>query len=214
VFYFYMKMVTTYVLAAFVGYFLGAFPTGYIVGRLWKGIDIREYGSGRTGGANILRAVGAFPAVITALGDVGKGVVAVLVARALWHNEGAAVVAALAALVGHNWSLFLGWHGGAGVTTTFGALLVLEPVAALVAALLGFPVAAISRYVSLGSLSFAFLMPLALLVQRLFLRGSWEHLVYGILAGGIIVFALRPNIGRLLKGTERRIGEAGKRRSR
>jgi len=209
-----MKMVTTYLLAAFVGYFLGAFPTGYIVGRLWKGIDIREYGSGKTGGANILRAVGAFPAVITALGDVGKGVVAVLVARALWHNEAAAVVAALAALVGHDWSVFLGWRGGAGVTTTMGALLVLEPVATLVAALLGFPVIALSRYVSLGSLAIAFLIPLVLLGKRLFFRGSWEHLAYGILAGGIIIFAHRSNIGRLLKGTERRIGEAGKRRSR
>lgn len=206
-------MVTTYLLTALMGYFVGAFPTGYIVGRLWKGIDIREYGSGRTGGANILRTVGAFPAAITTLGDVGKGVVAVLVARALWHNETAAVVAALAALVGHNWPLFLGWHGGAGVGTTFGGLLILEPVTTLVVALSGFLVAVISRYVSLGSLIFAFLIPLALLGQRLFFRGSWEHLVYGILAGGIIVFALRPNIGRLLKGTERRIGEAGKRRS-
>ena len=213
-FYLYIKMVTTYLLTACMGYFLGAFPTGYIVGRLWKGIDIREYGSGRTGGANILRNVGAFPAAITVLGDLGKGVVAVLVARALWHNEAAAVVTALAALVGHNWSLFLGWHGGAGVTTTFGALLVLEPVATLVAALLCFPVAAISRYVSLGSLAFAFLIPLVLLGQRLLFRGSWEHLAYGILAGGIIIFAHRPNIGRLLKGTERRIGERGKRRSR
>lgn len=206
-------MVTTYLLTALMGYFVGAFPTGYIVGRLWKGIDIREYGSGRTGGANVLRTVGAFPAAITTLGDVGKGVVAVLVARALWHNETAAVVAALAALVGHNWPLFLGWHGGAGVGTTFGGLLILEPVTTLVVALSGFLVAVISRYVSLGSLVFAFLIPLALLGQRLFFRGSWEHLVYGILAGGIIVFALRPNIGRLLKGTERRIGEAGKRRS-
>jgi len=177
-----MKMVTTYLLAAFMGYFLGAFPTGYIVGRLWKGIDIREYGSGRTGGANILRTVVA--------------------------------VAALAALVGHNWSLFLGWRGGAGVGTTLGGLLILEPVTTLVVALSGFLVAIISRYVSLGSLVFAFLIPLALLGQRLFFRGSWEHLAYGILAGGIIVFAHRPNIGRLLKGMERRIGESGKRRSR
>lgn len=209
-----MKMVTTYLLAAFMGYFLGAFPTGYIVGRLWKGIDIREYGSGRTGGANILRTVGAFPAAITILGDVGKGVVAVLVARVLWHNEATVAVAALAALVGHNWSLFLGWRGGAGVGTTLGGLLILEPVTTLVVALSGFLVAVISRYVSLGSLAFAFLIPLALLGQRLFFRGSWEHLAYGILAGGIIVFAHRPNIGRLLKGMERRIGESGKRRSR
>ncbi len=213
-FYFYIKMVTTYLLTAFVGYFLGAFPTGYIVGRLWRGIDIREYGSGRTGGANILRTVGTLPAAITALGDVGKGVVAVLVARALWHNEAAAVVAALAALVGHNWSLFLAWRGGAGVGTTFGGLLVLEPVTTLGVAFLGFLVTLISRYVSLGSLAFAFLIPLALLGQRLLLRGSWEHLAYGILAGGIIIFAHRPNIGRLLKGTERQIGEPGKRRSR
>ncbi len=137
--------------------------------------------------------------------------VAVLVARALWHNEAAAVVAALAALVGHNWPLFLGWHGGAGVGTTFGALLILEPVTTLVVASLGFLAALISRYVSLGSLAFAFLIPVALLGQRLFLRGSWEHVAYGILAGVIIIFAHRPNIGRLLEGTERRIGEPGRR---
>ena len=208
-----MKMVATYLLTACMGYFLGAFPTGYIVGRLWKGIDIRGYGSGRTGGANIFRTVGAFPAVITALGDVGKGVVAVLVARALWHNEAAAGLAALAALGGHNWSLFLGWRGGAGVGTTFGALLILEPLTTLVVAFLGLLVAGISRYVSLGSLAFAFLIPLALLGQTLFFQGSWEHLAYGILAGGIIIFAHRSNIGRLLKGTERRIGEPGKRRN-
>lgn len=213
-FIFYMNIVLTCLLTAFMGYFLGAFPTGYIVGRLWKGIDIREYGSGRTGGANILRTVGVFPAVFTALGDVSKGIFVVLLARALWHNEAAAVVAALAALVGHNWSLFLGWQGGAGVGTTFGGFLILEPVTTLVMALLGFLVAVISRYVSLGSLAFAFLMPLALLGQRLFLRGSWEHLAYGILAAGIIVLAHRPNIGRLLEGKERRIGEPGKRRSR
>jgi len=213
VFYFYVEMVTTGLLAALMGYFLGAFPTGYIVAWLWKGVDIRQYGSGRTGGANILRTVGPIPAAITALGDVGKGVVAVLVARALWHNEAAAVVAALAALVGHNWSLFLGWHGGAGVGITFGGLLILEPLTTLVVALFGFLVAVISRYVSLGSLAFALLIPLALLGQGLFLRGSWEHLTFGILAGGIIIFAHRPNIGRLLEGTERRIGEPGERRS-
>lgn len=206
-------MVTTYLLAAFMGYFLGAFPTGYIVGRLWKGIDIRQYGSGRTGGANILRTVGAFPAAITALGDVGKGVIVALVARALWHNEAVAVLAALAALVGHNWSLFLFWHGGAGVGTTFGSLLILEPVTTLVVAPLALIVAVASRYVSLGSLAFAFLMPLALLGQRFFFRGSWEHLAYGILAGGIIIFAHRLNISRLLEGRERRLGEPGKRRS-
>jgi len=207
-------MVTIYLLAVLMGYLLGALPTGYIVGRLWKGIDIREYGSGRTGGANILRTVGAFPAAITALGDVGKGVIAVLLARALWHSEAAAAVAALAALVGHNWSLFLGWRGGAGVGTTFGGLLILEPVTTLVVGLLGFPVIVISRYVSLGSLAYALLIPLALLGQRIFFQGSWEHLAYGIVAGGIIIFAHRPNIGRLLKGTERRIGEPGDRRSR
>lgn len=207
-------MVATFLLTACMGYFLGAFPTGYVVGRLWKGIDIREYGSGRTGGANTLRTLGLFPAVITGLGDVGKGAVAVLVARALWHNEAAAVVAALAALVGHNWSLFLGWRGGAGVGTTFGALLILEPLTTLVVALVGLLGAVISRYVSLGSLAFAFSIPLALLVQRLFFSGSREHLAYGILAGGIIIFAHWPNIARLIKGTERRIGEPGKRRSR
>ena len=199
-------------LAAFMGYLLGAFPTGYLVGRLWKGIDVREYGSGRTGGANVLRSLGLVAATITVIGDVGKGAVAVLAARAIWHNEAMVVAAGLAALVGHIWPIFLSWRGGAGVATCVGALLALEPLALLMAAIVACPTAILSRYVSLGSLTLASLVPLLIMGRVLLTGGTLEHIAYGFLAAALIIFSHRPNIARILKGTERRIGEPGRKR--
>jgi glycerol-3-phosphate acyltransferase PlsY len=201
-----------YLVIALGAYLLGAIPSGYLVGRLWKGIDIREYGSGRTGGANVLRSLGVVAATLTAIGDVGKGAVAVLLGRVIFHDEGAAALAGFFALAGHNWPVYLGWRGGAGVATTVGALVALEPLAVLISVPTGFLVGLISRYVSLGSIAFAAIMPLAMLFLALCWGHPWEHLIYGVLAAALIVFAHRPNILRLLEGTERKVGEPGRKR--
>ncbi len=205
-------MIGPYLLAILLGYFWGAFPTGYIVGRLLKGIDVRQYGSGRTGGANVLRSVGGKAFLITILGDLAKGFIPVIVMKMVLKEEGAAALAGLMTLVGHNWSIFLGWRGGAGVAVTIGALFALQPLVVLSSGLVGLVATFLSRYVSLGSLVFASLMALTLLGLALLGRGPWEYGLYGLLAGGIIILAHRPNIERLLAGKERRLGEPGGRR--
>ena len=206
-------IVLSYLAAIVIGYLLGSFPSGYVVGRL-RGIDIRQWGSGRLGGTNVLRSAGPWAAILAVLGDVGKGVVAVFVARALVGSPSAEVLAGLAAILGHDFSIFLSFSGGRGVATTLGALGALYLPAALILALLGLSVVALSRYASLASLTIATLTPLAMLYLVLFADKPVWYLVYGLAAGILIVGLHKGNIQRLLAGTERKIGESGQRRER
>ena len=117
------------------GYLLGSIPTGVIVGRLWKGIDVRRHGSTHTGGLNTLRVVGVPAGILAGLGDVAKGVVAILVARSLGPMPWSVPLSGFAAVVGHNWSLYIGFDGGLGIATLVGALVLLRPEAIPLAAL-------------------------------------------------------------------------------
>jgi glycerol-3-phosphate acyltransferase PlsY len=200
----------SYLAAIVIGYLLGSFPSGYVVGRL-RGIDVRQWGSGRIGGTNVLRAVGPWAAILAVLSDVAKGVLAVFVARALVGSPSAEVLAGLAAILGHDFSIFLKFGGGRGVATTLGAFGALYLPAPLILALLGFSAVAVSRYASLGSLTVATLMPLAMLYLVLFADKPVWYLVYGLAAGILIVVLHKGNIQRLLAGTERKIGEKGER---
>ena len=105
-----------------LGYLLGSFPTGYLVAWLWKGVDPRQHGSGRTGGTNILRAAGKEAALLTVIGDLLKGALAVLVARTLVGTDSAVVMAGLAAVLGHNRSIFLRFRGGAEKRVRYGRM--------------------------------------------------------------------------------------------
>jgi glycerol-3-phosphate acyltransferase PlsY len=194
-----------YLVMMALGYLMGSIPVGYLVVKLVKGIDIRQHGSGRTGGTNVWRAAGLLPAVLTASGDFLKGMSAVLIARAVLGNSVGEVLVGVAAVVGHNWSVFLCWRGGAGTATNLGVISTLSlPVALglIVAALL---VIVISRYASVASLSVAILAPTIFLGLALFAHHPLRHAIYGLLAGTIVVLALRHNIVRLLTGTERRL---------
>ena len=205
--------VLLYLVAIAIGYLLGSFPSGYVVGRL-KGIDVRQWGSGRIGGTNVLRSVGLWAAILAVLSDVAKGVVAVFVARALVGSPSAEVLAGLAAILGHDFSIFLRFSGGRGVATTMGALGALYLPAPIILALLGLSVMAVSRYASLGSLTMATLMPLVMLYLVLSADKPVWYLIYGLAAGILIVVLHRGNIQRLLAGTERKIGERGEKRER
>jgi len=194
-----------YVIVIALGYVIGSIPVGYLMVKLMKGTDVRQHGSGRTGGTNVWRAAGLGPAILTAAGDFLKGLSAVLIARAVLGSSVGEVLAGVAAVAGHNWSVFLGWRGGAGTATNLGVISALSLPVALALSAAGLLVIVISRYASAASLAVAVLAPAIFLALALLAHRPLPHALYGLLAGAVVVLALRPNIVRLLAGTERRL---------
>jgi glycerol-3-phosphate acyltransferase PlsY len=189
-------------------YLLGSVPVGYLIVRRVKGVDITRLGSGRIGGTNVLRVAGALPAALTVLADFGKGYAAVTLTRAL--APGMPLLAALAGLcvvLGHAWSLFLRFGGGVASMTAGGAALALAPLATVPVGLLAIVVVAVSRYSSLGSLTFAVGLGLICLTCTLIGRAPAAHALFALTTGAIAIYKLRPNIARLRQGAERRIGQ-------
>ncbi len=189
-----------------VAYLLGSFPAGYLIGRLW-GVNVLEVGSGRTGGTNVFRSAGVVPALLTGALDVGKGALAVWLAGQMADWRLAQVLAGAAAIWGHNHSIFLRFRGGAGVGTSLGALGAIYLPAALGLLLLLLIIIAVTRYASVGSLTVSTLMPPLLLALSLAGVLPLTCVLYGLLAWVLILYAHRPNIRRLMEGTERRLGE-------
>lgn len=187
-----------------LAYLLGSLPIGYLVGRLW-GVNVLSWGSGRTGGTNVLRSAGPVAAFLTGALDVGKGMLAVWLAGTLTGSEVVQVLSGAAVILGHNHSVFLSFRGGAGVGTSLGALAAIHFPAALALVVLLVLVIFITRYASVGSLTVSTLMPIVLLVLGLKGVLSLVYVGYGLLAWIIIVLAHKPNIQRLLAGTERRL---------
>lgn len=195
-------------LALLLGYLLGSFPTGYLVGKIW-GVDVREHGSGRTGGTNVWRASGnVLPALLTVLGDTLKGAVAVLVARSfLEPAEASAALAGFAAVIGHIWPVFLGFKGGAGGATTAIAWIALNPLVGLANLILSLYVLFMGRFASLGTLTVGvggILFGAFLWRVRPDLIDPWQ-LGFALFTTIAIVITLQPNLRRLREGTESRI---------
>lgn len=197
-----------HILSAMVAYLLGSVPTGYLVARHSGNVDLLQYGSGKTGATNVLRAVGKKAAAAVLLGDYAKGIVAILVARLITGGDPVAdLLAGLAAIAGHNYSPFLRFKGGRGVSTGVGTLSVIAPAAMLVAALLFASTIYLTRYVSLGSILGAVSAPICILVLVLAFHQPPMHLLYGLVGAAFVVVGHHDNIGRLLRGTERKLGE-------
>ena len=198
-------------LAAFLGYVLGAIPFGLLVGRYTQGIDLRQYGSHRTGATNALRTLGAKPAALVFLLDVGKGVLAVVLSRLVFGSdslvEWAAATAGFAAIVGHNWSAFIGFTGGRGVATSAGALGAMSVWAILILAPIVFLIIWRTRYVSLGSVTGALGAPLVTGILAALGAASVPAVAYALGSGLLVTVAHADNIGRLRAGTERKIGQ-------
>lgn len=187
-----------------VGYLLGALPVGYLVGKLW-GVDVRQYGSGRTGGTNVMRAAGPWAAALTVVGDGLKGLLAVGVAALLVGSPVAKALAGLAALIGHNWSVFLGWRGGAGAITNMGVTLGLYQPIVFVMMVIGLVALVVSRMASVATLTVVLVGFLSFTGLAILSNVSWIYAAYGLLAMAVIAIALLPNIRRILNGTERRL---------
>ena len=185
-----------------LGYLLGSMPNGYLAGRWLKGIDLRQYGSGSTGATNVLRNVGKGPALVVFLLDVGKGALAVLLAKSFGLNDWVQVLAGLAALAGHIWPVWLGWKGGKAVATGLGMFLGLAWPVGLACFGLFMAVISISRIVSLSSVVAAIGLPVLMLISG----GSSAYLVVSLVASLMVLWRHRSNIERLIAGTEPRIG--------
>ncbi|HKO34464.1 MAG TPA: glycerol-3-phosphate 1-O-acyltransferase PlsY [Candidatus Limnocylindria bacterium] len=195
-----------------LGYLVGAIPFGLLAGRLAGGVDLREHGSRRTGTTNALRTLGLGWAVAVFVLDVAKGAVAVLLAQTLYQSgaagtvEWVAALAGLAAVVGHNWSVFIGFRGGRGVATSAGGLLVISPWTLAVIAPLMAVVVLQSRYVSLGSVVAAAAAPAVTAVLAATGVVGWAAVAYALATGLLIIASHGDNLRRLRDGTERRIG--------
>lgn len=206
-------------LGALIGYLFGAIPFGWIFVKIARGIDLRRVKSGRTGGTNAMRAAGPVVGTLTAVGDVLKGASAIWIARAVFAGvmppdwlPWAEVVVGLFTIVGHNWSVFLGWTGGAGTGPNVGwASAVWWPIAAIAAVV----VAGILWFVgiaSLASLAMGVLIPAVFAI--LYFTGvvsTPAYIVGGILTALVVSWALRPNIKRLAEGNERIVGPRARR---
>ncbi|MGH7366187.1 MAG: glycerol-3-phosphate 1-O-acyltransferase PlsY [Candidatus Rokuibacteriota bacterium] len=190
-------------LGLLAAYLIGAIPVGFLVARAARGTDIRRSGSGNIGATNVLRTLGTGPAVLTLVGDIVKGYLAVRAARAIGQEAWAAAGGAVAAIVGNCWPVFLAFRGGKGVATGLGAFLALIPWAVAPAAVLWLAVAAVSRYVSMASVVACLSLP----VGALLFGYPRPSVIAGAAAALIIVWRHRENIARLVGGTERRLGE-------
>jgi acyl phosphate:glycerol-3-phosphate acyltransferase len=199
-------------LAVPAGYLLGSIPTSVLVTRALGGFDIRSRGSGSAGGTNVLRTLGWMPALLVAVVDVGKGFLAVALARALGAGAAVEALAAGAAIAGHVWPLFASFRGGKGVATAAGAFLALQPLAVAASALVFFPIVFLSRIVSVASMSAGVALPLALAWMRWGMDRPVPDPVI-LLAAALAVFVLwthRANVARLRQGTEPRIRPGGR----
>jgi glycerol-3-phosphate acyltransferase PlsY len=193
--------------AAVSGYLLGSIPFGFIVVGVLRERDITTEGSGRIGGTNALRAGGLGAAILTVAGDVAKGFAAVVAARALVPGSPwAEVLAGWGAVLGHNAPLYLGFRGGAGSGPNMGvAGAFWPPSLILTLSCLPFSMFVIG-YASVGSLLIASVIIAIAAVRAALGHGPIEYIWYGIGALILVVYALRPNIERLVKGTEKRVG--------
>ncbi|MDA8217521.1 MAG: glycerol-3-phosphate 1-O-acyltransferase PlsY [Dehalococcoidales bacterium] len=187
-------------------YLLGAIPTALLICRWRAGVDVRQYGSGNVGATNTLRTVGLSASATVFAADVVKGLVPTAIAWGLSGSIAVATACALAAVAGHNWSVFIRFSGGKGVCTSLGGLYVLAPQVALAVTVVAIILVVSTRFVSLGSIVGAILTP----IISLFLVSQGapaESLVYSLAIGILIIIQHRPNIERLLAGKEHRLGE-------
>ena len=193
------------VLWLLASYFVGAIPTSYLLSRLFAGIDLRQHGSGNLGATNLYRVLGWKYAVPAALVDIAKGAVPVLLfAPQVSHSQVFALACGVAAILGHVFSVFVGFKGGKGVATAAGVMLGLAPLALAVSAVVWALLVRLTGYVSVGSIAAAAVLPLA--VYLLEDSNSPELLwIAAAIAAGVILLH-RKNIQRLLKGTENRFG--------
>jgi acyl phosphate:glycerol-3-phosphate acyltransferase len=199
---FYLAIIVALIIGS---YLIGSIPVGAIVAKRVGGPDLRTIGSGRTGGTNALRALGRKWAAVVVIGDLLKGAVPVLIARYLTGDPLVEVLCGAAAVTGAIWSVFAGFRSGRGVGTGVGTMLVIQPIAVILATPVFIVVILLTRYVSLGSLlGSAAMFPAMLLVLLVVPATPLPYVIYSAVGAALIWLAHADNIDRLLHGTERK----------
>jgi len=195
------------VAAAVVGYLLGSIPMGLIAGRFAGGVDVRDYGSGKTGFTNSLRILGLRRSLPVFIGDYGKGLAAALLPF-LWSDDPwARAIGGLAAVCGHVWPLFAGFRGGRGVLTGAGVLSGLSPIPVLIVVPLAGVALKLTRYMSLTSISAAAFAGALFAAFAAADLHPWAFAAVAVAGGSLTIALHHDNVRRLLAGTERRVGE-------
>lgn len=190
-----------FLLGFVLGHVCGSVPSGLWLVQAFHGIDIRNYGSKNIGTTNVFRTVGPKTAVLVLIADAFKGILAVGIMSYLFHNPLLDVITALGALLGHNYSLFLGFKGGKGVATALGLLIFMMPKVAVASFGIWLVCVLLTRYVSLGSIMAAiFTPPLAW-----YLGYPSAYVIFSVVAAFFVVLCHKENIHRLLTGTESKI---------
>lgn len=190
-----------YALVIISGYLIGSIPNGLLIGKWFCHVDIRQFGSKNIGATNAFRVLGPWPALGVFVTDALKGIIGVMIGQHLIGTPAGQLAGGIAAMAGHNWSLFLGFKGGRGVATGLGIIAVLMPDITLIVFLVWVAIVYFTRYVSLGSITGAALLPLLV-----WIRGEQaEFLYFSIVAALFVIIRHRPNIERLLRGQELKI---------
>ena len=186
-----------------LSYLIGCFPSAYFLGKVYKNIDIRNYGSGNSGSTNALRVMGTKFGILTLVIDVLKGIIAVLIGRLILGDQGG-LIAGLVVVLGHNFPIFLKFKGGKGVATSIGVLMVLTWKTALVVVLIGVIIIMITRFVSLGSILGALSAPITtvLLMETM----NKPLFITVVILASLLVIRHKANILRLCKGEENKFG--------
>lgn len=213
-------MLWGYVVAAAALYLVGSFPTGYIVGRIGKGVDIRDFGSGATGATNVLRILGKGPFLAVLVVDALKGWIPVLLVWYVSQKAGLStaeshnlqVVGGVAAIIGHDFPIYIGFRGGRGVVTAMGVYAALAVPVAFGLIPIAITILLAFRYMSLMSIITVPLGALVLLALAVAGLEPYAKAVFGALASALVLSRHLGNIRRLLAGTEPKLGQGGERR--
>ena len=201
----------TYIIIGIIGYLIGSISFSIIIGKKMAGIDVREQGSGNAGSTNVLRTIGKKAAALTLLCDVLKGVIAVLIAFVVGKfakdlNSAILIqIAALAVVVGHTFPIYFGFKGGKGVATSLGILLIVNWQIGLICLVFALLLMALTRMVSLGSVSAAVLYPVLTIFITEHYLVSGNYIIFGILLAAFVIFNHRENVKRILSGTENKL---------
>ena len=199
-----------YIIVAILAYLIGSVNFSVLISKKMAGFDVREKGSKNAGTTNVLRTVGKKAAAITLICDIAKGIVAILLAVLLGKltNNNMALLAQIAAIevvIGHTYPVFFKFKGGKGVATSIGILLLLNWKIGLICLIFGITLIAITRMVSLGSISAAILFAILTIFINNGYIASGNYIVFGFMLAGFIVFNHRTNLVRIFKGEENRI---------